>query len=77
MSYISELLPSRQDYSQAKSVWRHDVMAGVTVGIVALPLALAFGITTGAGARAGLITAIYAGLIAAGFGRWALLTSEG
>lgn len=43
-------------------------MAGVTVGIVALPLALAFGITTGAGARAGLITAIYAGLIAAVFG---------
>ena len=68
MSYLSELLPSRQDYSQAKSVWRHDVMAGVTVGIVALPLALAFGITTGAGARAGLITAIYAGLIAAVFG---------
>jgi SulP family sulfate permease len=43
-------------------------MAGVTVGIVALPLALAFGITTGAGAQAGLITAIYAGLIAAVFG---------
>lgn len=43
-------------------------MAGITVGIVALPLALAFGITTGAGARAGLITAIYAGLIAAVFG---------
>jgi len=68
LSYLSELLPSRSDYSQAKSVWRHDVMAGVTVGIVALPLALAFGITTGAGARAGLITAIYAGLIAAIFG---------
>ena len=43
-------------------------MAGITVGIVALPLALAFGITTGAGAQAGLITAIYAGLIAAIFG---------
>ena len=68
MSYLSELLPSRADYAQARSVWRHDVMAGVTVGIVALPLALAFGITTGAGARAGLITAIYAGLIAAVFG---------
>jgi SulP family sulfate permease len=68
LSYLSELLPSRADYAQARSVWRHDVMAGVTVGIVALPLALAFGITTGAGARAGLITAIYAGLIAAVFG---------
>jgi len=68
MSYLSELLPSRGDYLDIKRVWRHDVIAGITVGIVALPLALAFGITTGAGARAGLITAIYAGLIAAIFG---------
>ncbi len=68
MSYISELLPHRRDYVDAKKVWRHDVVAGITVGIVALPLALAFGITTGAGARAGLITAIYAGFIAAIFG---------
>ena len=68
MSYLSELLPSRGDYVDIKRVWRHDVIAGITVGIVALPLALAFGITTGAGARAGLITAIYAGLIAAIFG---------
>lgn len=68
MSYLSELLPSRKDYSSAKTVWRHDVVAGITVGIVALPLALAFGITTGAGAQAGLITAIYAGFIAAVFG---------
>lgn len=43
-------------------------MAGITVGIVALPLALAFGITTGAGAAAGLVTAILAGFIAAIFG---------
>jgi SulP family sulfate permease len=38
------------------------------VGVVALPLALAFGITTGLGANAGLITAIVAGLVAAVFG---------
>jgi len=68
MSYISELFPSRADYIDVKQVWRHDVIAGITVGIVALPLALAFGITTGAGARAGLITAIYAGFVAAIFG---------
>lgn len=43
-------------------------MAGVTVGIVALPLALAFGITTGLGADVGLVTAIVAGLVAAVFG---------
>ncbi len=68
MTYLSDLLPSRADYADAKEFWRHDVIAGITVGIVALPLALAFGITTGAGARAGLITAVYAGLIAAIFG---------
>ena len=43
-------------------------MAGITVGVVALPLALAFGITTGLGAQAGLITAIVAGFVAAVFG---------
>ncbi|QGG96954.1 STAS domain-containing protein [Actinomarinicola tropica] len=43
-------------------------MAGLTVGVVALPLALAFGITTGLGAAAGLTTAIVAGLVAAVFG---------
>jgi SulP family sulfate permease len=40
----------------------------MTVGVVALPLALAFGITTGLGAEAGLITAIVAGLVAAVLG---------
>ena len=68
MSYFGELLPSRSDYATLKNGWRHDLLSGVTVGIVALPLALAFGITTGAGAQAGLITAIYAGFIAAIFG---------
>jgi SulP family sulfate permease len=38
------------------------------VGVVALPLALAFGITTGLGAAAGLTTAIIAGLVAGVFG---------
>lgn len=45
-----------------------DLLSGVTVGIVALPLALAFGVTSGAGAAAGLITAIIAGLVASAFG---------
>lgn len=44
------------------------MLAGVTVGIVALPLALAFGVASGLGAEAGLITAIVAGLLAAVFG---------
>ncbi len=40
-----------------------DLLAGLTVTAVALPLALAFGIQCGATAEAGLITAIIAGLI--------------
>ncbi len=39
-----------------------DVLAGITVAAVALPLALAFGVSSGADAAAGLITAILAGL---------------
>ena len=50
------------------SFWRNDLVAGITVGIVALPLALGFAITTGAPASAGLATAIIAGFIAALFG---------
>ena len=47
---------------------RRDLLAGVTVGIVALPLALGFAITTGASPSAGLVTAIVAGFVAAVFG---------
>lgn len=64
----ASLLPSAHDYRGLRSSWRGDLLAGVTVGIVALPLALAFGVSSGAGAEAGLITAIVAGLIAAVFG---------
>ncbi len=47
---------------------QRDLIAGITVGVVALPLALGFGITSGLGAAAGLITAIVAGIVAAVFG---------
>ncbi|HET9443341.1 MAG TPA: SulP family inorganic anion transporter [Acidimicrobiales bacterium] len=62
------LLPSADDYAGLRRSWPRDVAAGLTVGVVALPLALAFGITTGLGASAGLATAIVAGLVAAVFG---------
>ena len=39
-----------------------DIMAGLTVAAVALPLALAFGVSSGADAASGLITAIFAGI---------------
>lgn len=62
------LLPGRRDYADLPRTWRADLLAGVTVGIVALPLALAFGVSSGAGAEAGLVTAVVAGLVAAVFG---------
>ena len=65
---LGRLLPRRADYAGLATSWRADVVAGLTVGVVALPLALAFGITTGLGAEAGIITAIVAGLVAAVFG---------
>lgn len=34
--------------------WRGDLFGGLTAAIVALPMALAFGVTSGAGATAGL-----------------------
>src|SRR5699024_10191145 len=48
--------------------WRSDLVAGVTVGIVALPLALGFGVSSGLTVEQGLITAIVAGLLDAVFG---------
>lgn len=42
-----------------------DMMAGLTVAAVALPLALAFGVSSGADAAAGMITAIVAGIVIA------------
>lgn len=62
---LRKYLPSRRDYDGLRSSWKTDLLAGITVGIVALPLALAFGVSSGVGAEAGLITAVVAGLVAA------------
>ncbi|WP_422936720.1 SulP family inorganic anion transporter [Sinomonas sp. P47F7] len=64
----AEDLPRPSDYAELGRTWKGDLVAGVTVGIVALPLALAFGVSSGVGAQAGLITAIVAGVAAAVFG---------
>ncbi len=47
---------------------RRDLLAGITVAAVGLPLALAFGVASGADAPAGLVTAILAGIIIGGLG---------
>jgi SulP family sulfate permease len=57
--------PRRSDYAGFRRSWRADALAGVTVAIVALPLALGFGVTSGMGAAAGMVTAVVAGLAAA------------
>lgn len=68
MRAVRDLLPSPGDYRAVRRTWRADLVAGVTVGIVALPLALGFGVSSGLTAEAGLVTAIVAGLLAAVFG---------
>jgi len=45
-----------------------DVLAGITVGIIALPLAMAFAIASGLKPEAGIFAAIIGGLIVAVFG---------
>ena len=55
------LLDALQGYTRQRFVT--DLGAGITVGIVALPLALAFGIASGVKPEQGLITAIVAGFL--------------
>lgn len=59
--YISDLKREFKGYN-GKTLTK-DLMAGLTVAAVALPLALAFGVSSGADAAAGLITAIMAGIV--------------
>jgi SulP family sulfate permease len=58
----------KSDFWVGREQFGRDLVAGVTVGIVALPLAIGFGITSGMSAQAGIATAILAGFIAALFG---------
>lgn len=56
--------------------FKGDVFGGVTTAIISLPLALAFGVASGAGAEAGLWGAIMVGFFAALFGGSTTLISE-
>ncbi len=56
-----KLFTTLKDYS--KKQFASDLTAGVIVGIVALPLAIAFGIASGVTPEKGIITAIIAGFI--------------
>ncbi|MGI6432364.1 MAG: SulP family inorganic anion transporter [Sphaerochaetaceae bacterium] len=59
--YLDDMRREFSDYRP--SVFVKDLLAGLTVAAVALPLALAFGVSSGADAASGLVTAIFAGLI--------------
>lgn len=52
----------------SKKLFSHDLLAGITVGVIALPLAMAFSIAAGLGPETGLYTAIVAGFLNSLFG---------
>ncbi len=60
------VIDALKDYSRKDFV--RDLIAGITVGIVALPLAMAFGIASGVDPKAGIYTAIVAGFIISALG---------
>lgn len=61
-----KLFSTLQNYS--KKQFSADVISGIVVGIVALPLAIAFAIASGVSPEKGLFTAIIAGFIISAFG---------
>ncbi len=61
-----ELVNCLKDYST--KTFLNDLIAGVIVGVVALPLAIAFAIASGVGPERGLFTAIVAGFCISLFG---------
>lgn len=60
------LLTELQRYTREKL--RADLFSGITVGIIAVPLAMAFAIASGVSPEQGLITAVIAGFVIAAFG---------
>jgi len=60
------LLDAMRGYNKARL--STDITAGITVGVVALPLAIAFAIASGAKPEAGIFTAIIAGFIISALG---------
>lgn len=61
IDFKPSLFKSLKNYDKKK--FTNDLMAGIIVGVVAMPLAIAFGIASGVTPEAGLITAIIGGFI--------------
>ena len=66
VSFKPKLFSTLRHYDRQQ--FMTDLLAGIIVGIVALPLAIAFGIASGVTPEKGIITAIVAGLIVSVFG---------
>src|SRR5688572_9410831 len=64
--WTPKLIPALRNYSAHNFV--SDAIAGLTVGLVALPLAMAFGISSGVTPQAGIYTAVIAGFLISALG---------
>ena len=66
VSFTPKLVTTFKDYNMSR--FKDDLIAGVVVGIVALPLAVAFGIASGVTPTVGLITAVIGGFLVSALG---------
>ena len=66
IDFRPKLISALSHYSASR--FKDDLIAGVVVGIVALPLAIAFGIASGVSPTIGLITAIIGGFVVSACG---------
>src|SRR6201987_5429066 len=64
--WLPRSIQSLRDYDRHKFL--SDLISGVTVGLVALPLAIAFAISSGVPPQAGLYTAVVAGFLISALG---------
>lgn len=64
--WLPRSITSLRNYSAGQ--FSHDLVSGITVGLVALPLAMAFGIASGVTPQAGLYTAVVAGFLISALG---------
>src|SRR6266542_6152874 len=66
IAFRPKLIETLKGYTSQEFV--RDLIAGITVGIVALPLAMAFAIASGVPPQAGIFTAVIAGFIISALG---------
>ena len=64
--FVPKLFTTLRDYDRRR--FTNDLVAGLIVGIVALPLAIAFGIASGVTPQQGLYTAVVAGFLISALG---------